>query len=85
MSDYNYSKQSLLAKILPGGTKAIKELGWVADVWPEDINFDGMIGEIEFEFGAGSDSHYIALKLHGQPEPVGFPREYIEQFFVLRY
>jgi hypothetical protein len=81
MSDYDYSKQGLLAEILPGATKAIKELDWVANDWSDDINFDGMVGEIEFEFGAGSSSHHIALKLHGEPEPVGFPPEYIA-FYV---
>lgn len=78
MGEYNYEKKGYLAKILSGATAEIKKRGWIAYSWDKDIDFDGRVGEIDFEYGKGTQDHYIALELHGESYSVGFPSEFIE-------
>lgn len=78
MSEYNYENRGNLAKILKGATAEIKQRGWIAEGWNKDIDFDGRIGEIDFEYKLGTSDDHIALNLEGEDYSVGFPPEFVE-------
>lgn len=77
-SEYNRTRQGQTVQICSGGTRAILLKGWWAPAWFPEKNFDGMIGEIDFEFGEGTSDHHIAVNLEGEEYSVGFPPEYVQ-------